>query len=88
VDVPVHRVSSRPSVEDLVRRTRAEVTERGTVLLVGKRAQARQLRRLQAGLRADGLTTHYQTDGAEHHQLWVLGAGQEVPRVVGWWGGS
>ena len=80
------RAADRAAPDNLVLETQAGVARHGTVVLLGRRPQARQLRRLQAALRADGYTAHYFTDETQH-QLVVVGAGQDMPRVVGWWGG-
>jgi hypothetical protein len=83
----VCQVSTMASVDDLARKTRADVAEHGVVVLLGQRAQARKLRRLQAALRADGYQARYLSDGSAEHVLVVTAPGQEMPRVTGWWRG-
>jgi hypothetical protein len=83
----VSRVPTPVPVADLDRRTRANVDRHGVVVLLGGRSQARQLRRLQAALRAGGYQARYFTDGAALHQLVVTAPGQEMPRAIGSWGG-
>jgi hypothetical protein len=69
------------------RRIRADVARHDVVVVLGRRSQARQLRRLQAALRAGGYQARYLTDGAAAHQLVVTAPGQDMPQTVGWWGG-
>jgi cell division septation protein DedD len=76
------------TVGDLARGARADVAEHGAAVLLGAASQARQLRRVQAALRAAGYQARYQSDdGGRMHQLIVTAAGQEMPQTVGWWGG-
>jgi hypothetical protein len=75
-----------PPAKQLTRIT-AAVDQLGAVVLVGRRSQARQLRRLQAALRDAGLQTHYLSDDASGHLLRVEPPGPTV-RDLTWWGPS
>jgi hypothetical protein len=83
----VRRVSTRTTVADLARGARADVAEHGAAVLLGSASQARQLRRLQAAMRAGGYQAHYVSDGGQH-VLTVQPQGQDPVRVIGWWGGT
>jgi hypothetical protein len=83
----VCQVSTTASVDDLARRARADVAGHGAVVLLGRRAQARKLRRLQAALRAGGYQAHYVSDDSQH-VLTVQPSGQDPVRVVAWWGAA
>lgn len=72
---------------DLARAVRVGVAEHGVVVVLRPRSQARQLRQVQVALRAGGFRARYFTDGAALCQLLVTAPGQDMPRVVGWWGG-
>jgi hypothetical protein len=83
----VDRISTTTPAGVLAYRARADVAQHGMVVLLGGRAQARQLRRLQAALRAGGYQARYLSDGSAEHVLVMTAPGQEMPRVTGWWGG-
>ena len=71
-----------------VRRITAAVDQLGAVVLVGRRSQAHQLRRVRKALRDAGLQTHnYSDDAAGLHLLTVEPPGPTV-RALGWWGSS
>jgi hypothetical protein len=80
----VRRVSTRTPMDDLVRRVRADLDRRGTVMLLGSRSQAHQLHRLQGALCAAGYDTYYFADGKLHTLTASAGPSE---RTVGWWGG-
>jgi cell division septation protein DedD len=80
-----YRISTTAPVPDLARKTRAALARHGAVMWFGRPSQARQLRRLQAALRADGYPAHYRTDGANLHLLEVGPVGP-TRRAVAWWG--
>jgi hypothetical protein len=82
----VFPISTDLSIADLARRTAADVARHGTVVLVGRRSQARQLRRVQAALRADGYAPHYFSDGAQH--LLTVEPPGPSSRALAWWGPS
>jgi hypothetical protein len=82
----VYRVSSRMPLDECIGKAQADAARHGTVLLLGRRSQARQLRRLQAALRAAGFGTHYFDNGTNRHQLEVLAPGQELSPAILWWG--
>jgi len=75
------------TVADLARGARTDVARHGAAVLLGAASQARQLRRLQAALRAGGYQARYLSDGSAEHVLVVTAPGQEMPRSLGWWGG-
>ena len=77
-------ISTDLAVNDLARRTAADVERHGAVVLVGRRSQARQLRRVQAALRAAGYCPHYFTDGARH--LLTVEPPGPSSRALAWWG--
>ncbi len=83
----VRRVSTRMTVGDLARGVRTDVAGHGVAVLLGAASQARQLRRLQAALRAGGYRARYLSDGSAEHVLIVTAPGQEMPRTLGYWGG-
>jgi hypothetical protein len=66
------------------RRITAAVDQLGAAVLVGRRSQARQLRRVQAALRAAGYSPHYFTDGARH--VLTVEAPGPSSRALAWWG--
>jgi hypothetical protein len=67
------------------RRIAAAVDQLGVAVLHGRRSQARQLRRVQAALRAAGLSTHYfSSDATGQHQL-MVGPPGPFPRAVAYW---
>jgi hypothetical protein len=66
----------------LARRTAADVAKHGAVVVIGRRSQARHLRRLYAALCAAGYQPRYYSGGAEH--LLAVGPhGQPPPRELG-----
>jgi hypothetical protein len=75
-------------IVELARRTTADVERHGAVVLLGRRNQARQLRRVQAAVRAAGYQAHYFSyDTAGRHLLTVEPAGPSS-RALAWWGPS
>jgi hypothetical protein len=91
--VSVRWVSRRRPVDEIVRRTAADVARDDVVVLLGRRAQATQLRRVMVALRADDYRVHYRGDATRHPNLpvdvalVVTAPGQEESRVDLWWGG-
>jgi hypothetical protein len=77
-------IPARVPIAELARRTAADVERHGAVVLVGGRKQARQLRRVQAALRAAGYCPHYFTDGARH--LLTVEPPGPSSRALAWWG--
>jgi hypothetical protein len=76
-------------VAELVRRTAADVSWYGAVVLIGRRGpQIRHLRRLQAALRAAGYQPHYFSADAGPHLLTVEPPGQKPSQALVWWGPS
>lgn len=69
-----------------VPRIAAAVDQAGVAVLVGRRSQARQLRRLQAALRTAGLQTHYFSDDARGRHLLTVEPPGPTVRAIGWWG--
>jgi hypothetical protein len=78
---------TKTPASEVARRVRADVTRHGVVVLRAGRPGARQLRRVQAVLRAGGYQARYLSEGSAEHVLVVTGPGQEMPRVTAWWGG-
>jgi hypothetical protein len=56
------------------------------VVVVGRNAQARQLRRVQGALRAAGYGPQYFSDGARH--LLTVEPPGPSSRALAWWGPS
>jgi hypothetical protein len=78
-------ISTAVPIRDLARKTRLAVAEHGSVVWLGRRGQARQLRRLQTMLRAAGYRVEYLSDGDREHLLVTMPG--PAWRAVGWWGG-
>jgi hypothetical protein len=72
---------------EVARAACTDVARHSVVVLTGRPGQGRQLRRVQATLRAGGYQARYLTDGAASHLLVVTAPGQEMPRITAWWGG-
>jgi hypothetical protein len=84
----VCKVSTKTPASEIARVARADVARHGVVVLAGGRSEARQLRRVRGELRASGYQAWDLADDAGRvHRLIVMAPGQEMPRVLGWWGG-
>jgi hypothetical protein len=79
-------ISTTVPPAEQARRITADVDRYGAVVLVGRRAQARQLRRVLAALRADGLQTHYFSDNAAGRHLLTVEPPGPTVRALSWWG--
>jgi hypothetical protein len=79
-------VSASVPAAEQARRIVDHLARHGAVVVVGRNAQARQLRRVQGALRAAGYGPQYFSDGARH--LLTVEPPGPSSRALAWWGPS